>query len=202
MKKLLSLMLLFFIFQIIFSCASKSLPNSESFKFDSSSKNGLLIGTITFIDQKPSYNGYFLRLTDYNRDEISIPVNGLTPKHSGQLDNGRTYLFMIERAEGKYDIPFIRVFSNSGIQAFQSKGFVRGFSIPYNIEKGKISYLGNIIFDDRIANQNPDSGDVIKIKDELFRDVETFKKYYPSINFDSIKSGSFKLDYITKKPKY
>ena len=87
-------------------------------------KNGLIFGSITFPNEKAKFNGYFLKIvmndsikkvSDKNSIEIRfIPEQILKMKHDGQLENGKTYLFVLERREGKYIIPGINLFNNYG----------------------------------------------------------------------------------------
>lgn len=140
------------------SCAMNALPVGEM-KFNPSSEKGLLIGSVTFPNDKAAalYGYYFFRLTNNTSQEVHIDRT-----KPGELDNGRTYLFAIERPVGKSEIPSVRL----------ANGRIGGFSIPYEIKKGEVTYLGNILFNDHAKK-----GDVIvAYKNSFERDVQQLKK--------------------------
>ena len=121
-------------------------------------KNGLIFGSITFPKSKAKFNGYFLKLnyksndsklSEKNSSEIYFnPEQFFRMKHNGELDNGLTYLFAIERPEGDYEFCRIRLFENNGIQILNREYNLEGFSIPFSVKKGEISYVGNVNFNE------------------------------------------------------
>jgi hypothetical protein len=163
-------------------------------------KNGLIFGSITFPNEKAKFNGYFLKIvindsikkvSDKNSIEIRfIPEQILKMKHDGQLENGKTYLFVLERREGKYIIPGINLFNNYGYSTRST--FIDGFSIPFDVKKGEINYIGNIIFDENMStNEHP-----VKINNNFKRDVDAIAKIQPSVDWrNAIDSENIKINY-------
>lgn len=184
---------------IIQSCAVSSLP-SQTLTFNKeTAENGLLVGSITFPQEKAKFNGYFFRLTGNTSAEFQIKPEQITKmKHKGQTDNGRTYFFIIERPEGKYEIPSVRLFGNSGMIALQRTNYVGGFSIPYEIKKGEITYIGNINF-----NEYAEKGEkIVTLENKFERDIVEFKKLQPSIDWNTVKNDeNRKIEYNDKKAR-
>jgi hypothetical protein len=184
--------LLFSILILVQSCAVASLP-SEPMNFSKSSEKGLLVGSITFPTNKPNFNGYFFRLTNNTSQEFQIDRN-----QSGQLDEGRTYLFAIERAVGVSEIPSVRLFHNSVMIAGQYDVRTGGFSIPYEIKKGEITYIGNITFNDYAKKGDT----VVGLNNKFERDIEELKRLQPSIDWNNVKNEeNKKIEYNNKKAR-
>lgn len=184
---------------LIHSCAVSSLP-SQTLTFNkNTAEKGLLIGSVTFPREKAKFNGYFFRLTGNTSAEFQIRPEQITKmKHKGQTDNGRTYFFIIERPEGKYEIPSVRLFGNSGMIAFQRTNYVGGFSIPYEIKKGEITYIGNINFNEYAENGEK----IVTLENKFERDIVEFKKLQPSIDWNTVKNDeNRKIEYNDKKAR-
>lgn len=183
---------LFSILILVQSCAVTSLP-SEPMNFSKSSEKGLLVGSVTFPTNKPNFNGYFFRLTNNTSQEFQIDRN-----QSGQLDEGRTYLFAIERAVGVSEIPSVRLFHNSVMIVGQYDVRTGGFSIPYEIKKGEITYIGNITFNDYAKKGDT----VVGLNNKFERDIEELKRLQPSIDWNNVKNEeNKKIEYNNKKAR-
>jgi len=177
---------------LVQSCAVASLP-SEPMNFSKSSEKGLLVGSVTFPTNKPNFNGYFFRLTNNTSQEFQVNRN-----ESGQLDGGRTYLFALERPVGASEIPSVRLFHNSGMIAGQYDVRTGGFSIPYEIKKGEITYIGNITFNDYAKKGDT----VVALNNNFEKDIEALKKLQPTIDWNSAKNDqNRKIEYNNKKAR-
>ena len=177
---------------LVQSCAVASLP-SEPMNFSKSSEKGLLVGSVTFPSNKPNFNGYFFRLTNNTSQEFQVNRN-----QSGQLDGGRTYLFAIERPVGTSEIPSVRLFHNSGMIAAQYDVRTGGFSIPYEIKKGEITYIGNITFNDYAKKGDT----VVALNNNFEKDIEALKKLQPTIDWTRAKNDQKrKIEYNNKKAR-
>jgi hypothetical protein len=177
---------------LVQSCAVASLP-SEPMNFTKSSEKGLLVGSVTFPTNTPNFNGYFFRLTNNTSQEFQVNRN-----QSGQLDGGRTYLFAIERPVGVSEIPSVRLFHNSGMIAGQYDVRTGGFSIPYEIKKGEITYIGNITFNDYAKKGDT----VVTLNNNFEKDIEALKKIQPTIDWNSAKNDqNRKIEYNNKKAR-
>ena len=202
-KKLSKLVVLTLLFSstlfLLQSCAVSNLPSKPmTFKKETSEK-GLIVGSITFPQEKAKFNGYYFRLTNNTSAEFQIKPAEITKlKHKGQIDDGKTYLFIIERPEGKYEIPSVRLFGNSGMIAMQSTNYVGGFSIPYEVKKGEITYIGNINF-----NEYAEEGQqIVTLENKYSRDLDALKKLQPSIDWSEVKNDeSKKIEYNEKKAR-
>lgn len=194
-SKQLSITLFILTLTFIFQSCAVSTMQSEQMTFNSkTSKNGLIFGSITFPNPKPKFNGYFFRLTCIstnskvskdNSTEIQVrPEQIVKMKHKGQLDNGLTYLFAIERPEGDYEFSGIRLFTNSGVAVLQRNDNLNGFSIPFKVNKGEITYVGNINFNE----DGDESEKIITYQNNLEKDLGGIKMAQPYINWDTAKN--------------
>ena len=183
---------LFSSFYLLEGCAVASLPTTPM-TFSKTSEKGLLVGSVTFPTNSPNFNGYFFRLTNNTSQEFQIDRN-----QGGQLDGGRTYLFAIERPVGVSEIPSVRLFHNSGMIAGQYDVRTGGFSIPYEIKKGEITYIGNITFNDYAKKGDT----VVGLNNEFERDIEALKKLQPTIDWNSaVNDKTRKIEYNDKKAR-
>lgn len=193
---------------LIQSCALSAISSEPMHFKKETAQNGLIVGSITFPSEKARYNGYFIRITSIDSDEKVAKKNSteihISPdqifkmKHTGQLDNQKTYLFAIERPEGNYEIPSIRLFTNSGVPSLQRTNYVGGFSIPFNVKKGEITYVGNIVFDE-YANK-----DIIPVnyRNNFQKDINAIKIIQPYVDWDTaINDTNRNIDYNNKKVK-
>lgn len=177
-----------------------SIPYEPMVFNQETTKNGLIFGSITFPNEKAKFNGYFIqiarkdtikKIANKNSTEIRfIPEQIFKMKHDGQLENGKTYLFALERKEGKYNISGLRLFSNYGYSTRDA--FINGFNIPFEVKKGEIIYIGNITFDENMStNEHP-----VKMNKNLKRDIDAISKIQPSVNWsNAIDSENININY-------
>ncbi len=193
---------------LVQSCAVNALSTEPMNFSKETAQNGMILGSITFPKEKARFNGYFIRITGTDSDEKKAKKNSteiqIKPeqifkmKHRGQLDNGLTYLFAIERPEGKYEIPSIRLFTNSGVAILQRTDYSGSFSIPFDVKKGEITYVGNIIFNE-YAEENDT---LVTYKNNFERDVNGIKNLQPNVDWSkAINNPDRKIEYNSKKPK-
>lgn len=177
------------------SCAVPAIPEGVMRFNKSKTENGLLIGSITFLSETPKFDSYFFRLSGNTYEEFMITSGA---KHKGQLDEGRTYLFAIERPIGTYEIPSIRLFRNNFITALQRTSYIDGFSIPYEIKKGEITYIGNIIFSEYAQK----GAKFLTLDNNFEKDINALKELKPSVDWkNAINNENIKIEYNNKKAK-
>lgn len=154
---------------------------------------GLIFGSITFPKEKAHFNEYFIQISYKAADEKTArknfkevhisPAQIFKMKHKGQLDNGLTYLFAIERPEGENEIIGLRLFSNSGFAVLQKNSGLGGFSIPFKVKKGEILYIGNIVF-----NEYAEKGEVaVTYQNNFEKDLEGIKTVQKYVYWDAAK---------------
>lgn len=170
-------------------CAAKSMP--AMMKFDRNSEKGLLVGSVTFPIESARFDNYFFRLTDDTSAEFQITPDAMRGKHKGELESGKTYLFVIERPVGSYHIPSIRFYTGGN-----RTNYLGGFSIPYEIKKGEITYIGNIYFNEYEETVNK----MIKlIHNESERDINKLKLLQPGIDWSDVKTDPYRTVEFTGK---
>ncbi|MWB95409.1 hypothetical protein GON26_13650 [Flavobacterium sp. GA093] len=201
----ISLFILTSIF-IVQSCAVPAMQSAQMTFKPKETKNGLIFGSITFPKQKAKFNGYFLRLICKSEDEKVSKKNSteiqfspeqiIKMKHKGQLDNGLTYLFAIERPEGDYEFSGIRLFTNSGIAILQRNDNLNDFSIPFKVNKGEIIYVGNINFNEYGGKNEK----LITYQNNYEKDLAGIKKAQPYVYWDAAKNDSItNISYVSKQ---
>ncbi|QSW89422.1 hypothetical protein J0383_01095 [Flavobacterium endoglycinae] len=169
--------------------------------------NGLIFGSITFPEEKAKFNGYFLLIsyksTDpkiarkYSKEVHFSPAQITRMRHKGDLDNGLTYLFAVEKPEGEYAISNIRLFTNSGIALLQRTDNVNGFLIPFKVNKGEILYVGNIVFNENaVKMSDKDVKTLVTYQNNFEKDLAGIKKAEPFVYWDaSKKDDSIQISY-------
>ena len=195
MKLLIKSILLVFSAVILTNCAVKRLP-AEPLKFKpETAENGLIIGTLTFPYEKAEFNGYYIRVltTDLEgkqeKKEIQFTPSQITRmRHNGDTDDGRTYLFVMEKPEGKYEIPSFRLFTNLGMATYDT--YIGQFSIPFDVKKGEITYVGNINFTETMIKKRRVDGKLercIYVLNNFEKDIKAFQKQIPTTDWRLVK---------------
>lgn len=188
---------------LIASCevAQNPFSTEKPYRFHKDfTENGLITGSITFTKEKPLYTGYFIQVTNLDPDKknsrkdfAEIPISpdykSLKYRHAGQLENGKTYLFAIELPVGNHKISGIRFYKNTGYMVSGYSLDPHAISIPFEVKKGEILYVGNIFFNE-YATENDT---FIDYTNNYERDIEAIKKIIPTVNWDNtIKDETIK----------
>ncbi|MBB1139012.1 hypothetical protein [Myroides sp. WP-1] len=193
---------------LVQSCAVSGLSKKSMNFQEETAQNGLLIGSITFPKEKAKFNGYLIGVTSKDTDKKiarkKSTVIHISPeqiwkmKHKGELDNGLTYLFTLERPEGKYEISSLGLFTNSGFPALQRTDYLDGFSIPFDVKKGEITYVGNII-----VNEHSKVKDIrVLYENNYEKDINALKTLQPAVDWNkAINDTSRKIEYDNTKVK-
>ena len=186
-------------FILLSSCISiKNSTPDRTFAFDKNSEKGLVSGTFSFYsDKKKSpYDHYYYNIK-YISDDINevkknstslvFYMDGFNGRYNGQFNDSKTYMFILDLKPGKYEINSFRFFWNGGMiqQNVNSKIY---FSIPFEVKKGEIFYLGEFIQDMENKNVKP----FIKIKDNFERDKSYFRQNYNLIFWNNAQNKVIK----------
>ncbi len=173
--------LLLLIMTFLLSCATQPSTKIPT-NFDQNSNEGMIIGTIAFKNEKPIFNGYFFyyigkddKKTSHNKMININPEQIVKMKFNPNFyDNEKAvYYFSITQPPGDYKFVNLGIFENGGyIQSSQSIPM----DISFNIEKGKIKYLGEIYVDYR--NQ------LIILNDEKSRDIPKISNEFPNLKIE------------------
>lgn len=170
-----------FIGMVFYSCAtlpSITIPKS----FNSQSQKGMIVGSIAFKDERPIYNGYIFYYTGKGFENITAskmvriaPEQTFKMKFKPDFFDGdkAVYLFSIQEPEGDYNFATMRIV-NMGVAMHSSADIP--IDISFNIEKGKVKYLGELYFD---LNQ---SG--IQVSDERVRDLNKLNEKFPDLKIE------------------
>jgi hypothetical protein len=192
---LLTIAFLLFIFLYFSSnCNAQRLPDETYSFIKETNQNGLIFGTITFPKEKMKFDSYMLQVafmsTDNkmqrkNSNKIIINPTMFNKKHIGELDEGRTYFFAMEKPIGDYTICWLKLSTLKLMQYAPNETSVSGFSIPFTVNKGEIKYIGNI----NINEYAIEGEQVITLKDEFERDKSAINSLPINVNFnDAVKS--------------
>ncbi|SMC67704.1 hypothetical protein [Moheibacter sediminis] len=185
MKIISTLLILVFLIQ---SCASSNQPiivQPNPMTFSENNQSGLIVGTITFLNERARFGNYKVEITNMSTNADIVERNSTTitlvpnllwkPKHKGELDNGLTYLVVFKRPKGSYEIYHINLFGQGAYTSFSS--VYSGFSIPFEAEEGKITYIGNLIIDEYSGKDEYG----VAYRNNFERDIEELKKIYPNV---------------------
>lgn len=182
---------------VIMGCSSGSSDKAPE-SFNSTSEKGLAVGTITFEGDVPRNDIYRFFYNPVSADKKVIKKNNgkiqilgrINKKraYNGDFNNSKTYLFVIEREPGNYaftDYNVLNQIGPTGAVSFSPK-----FSIPFEIKKGEIAYIGEMTYIENVEKGAPK----IIVADYMERDLTEFKKKFPKISWNltvnkSVKSG-------------
>lgn len=181
-------------------CAVSGL-STEPMRFSKGyTTNGLVVGSITFTKEKARFNSYFTyfqsldsvkKTSKENSRELQIsPDQTWKVRHSGELNNGKTYLFAFERVPGKYKVSYVRL-ATVGMGGAVRDNYINDFSIPFEVKKGEITYVGEI----NINEYAFDGEKLISIGDNYERDIQAFKIKQPTVNWDLATKSEFNIIY-------
>lgn len=181
---------------LFIACNTASHKAPETFAPTSST--GLAIGTLTFEGEKPVNDIYRFFYYPVSGDKKFIRRNdgkilikareGNEAAFNGDFNNKKTYLFVIEREPGNYAFTqynYLNHIGPTGMVVTSKK-----FSIPFEVKKGEISYIGELTYNDKAEPGAPR----IIVSGNFERDLPEFKKKFPSINWDiatdkTVRSG-------------
>jgi hypothetical protein len=171
----------------IFSCASNPI-NLAPQNYSSSSKNGLIVGTISIIDGRPKYNSYdffYRELKQQKKHRITIkPDQGgftmvLKPDYS--IGDTLVFQYIVEHSPGQYEFFNYSLFNNMGyVQT--TKREKKGFSIPFKVESGQIAYLGDMVINTKEFKK---TGTLVKWIDNSNRELIKFNTKFKNIDWST-----------------
>ena len=190
----------YFILCVLFFILTSCLPIKQSkiptkTNFNKNSENGLIIGTVTFTHpkNKSPYNKYMFHLS-YNGDNVeenknntnyfTVNVNQFNNRFNGEMNENKTYPFVLEQKSGKYSLDGYSFIWHGGYITKDISNSVK-FSLPINVEKAKIAYIGNLII-----NQKTFENPMIEITDKLDSDFNYFKNEYKNIDWSLLKNST------------
>lgn len=141
-----------------FACStapSKNIPNNYS----TNSANGLIVGSVSIMDEKPRYNSYFVHYREIGSKKIGSirisPEQIIKMRFVPDFFEGSkaVYLFSFEKPEGNYEFFRLDFFTNSGYAPLQRLDKSSEFSLPFQARSGKITYVGEIVIDSKSSKQ-------------------------------------------------
>jgi hypothetical protein len=195
-KRLLAPIVLTGTLILINGCATSGL-SAEPMTFNKEYL-GMVVGSITFPEEKARYNQYFFNVeaiansekaSKRNSKELQITPNQITRmRHAGELEGGKTYLFALEKVPGKYKFSRVRL-STVGMGYAIPDDLIQNFTIPFDIKKGEITYVGEIKINE-YARQNDT---LINLKDNFERDINAIKTKQPGVNWDIAKKSNLQI---------
>ena len=155
----------------------------EKISFNSLQKDGLLIGSITIINEPSDYDSFILRsknvMSHSSNFFFDLTLNEYIREPDYRDGNQFVYLFAMKRSPGEYH--FTNYHKEKDLNEPTSHIVEHKFDISYVIERGEIQYLGNIIL---YPNRN-DNGYFFEIVDDFEKDVLKIKAKYLNVDWDN-----------------
>lgn len=184
MNKLLKIFSIILVLVCLASCGSSAMQETSINFREHTATNGRVVGSVTFVNSKPMHNTYWITFSNTSADNkiarrnsksVAFSANTLQREFVGELDLGRTYLYTIDLEVGDYDLASMLFIRDVG--AYTEYARYSGFSIPFKSEKGKITYLGNVVIDESKMGEKS----FINLKNSYERDINTIRKTYPEV---------------------
>lgn len=181
---------------VLFTGCSSIPETTPPQSFTSESSTGLAVGTITFEGDKPINDIYrfFYEATSgdkkfkkANAGKIVIKAReGNDKGFTGDMNNRKTYLFIIERQPGTYAFTQYNYLDRIGPTGMVSSS--GKFAIPFEIKKGTITYIGEFTYNDTAAPGTPR----IVVDTSFERDIQALKQKHTAINWDKVENTPIK----------
>lgn len=176
------LILLLFLFYNCANLPSMDIPQN----FNDTDSEGLVIGAFSIKNEKPIFNGYGLYHTSLDFQEKQTVNNRvwITPEQTIKMklkpdffdqDKG-VYYFAFKKSPGNYAFNVVNLFANGGMF---SDSYNLPINFPFKVEKGKITYVGEIFLDYR--NKNIEQNFLQE------RDITNLKEKFPNIDWKQLK---------------
>lgn len=191
--------LLFILFSLNSHCLAQRLPEEQLRFHRDYTENGLLFGTITFPDDKMRFDNYTFPIVYISPDKklqrkytknLRIDPTMFVGKHYGELDGGRTYLFVLEKVPGLYNLSSAKFTIFKLFDYAPQYKNVSTVTSNFEVNKGEIIYIGNINI-----NEYANKGErVINFEDKFERDKKAMKDLYKMVNWDLAKNMKIELN--------
>lgn len=144
---------------------------------------GFIAGTITFPKNRQFFDKYVFRLKNEEGGSTEFKINSYENVNSPTPTNNysKTYVFILERKAGKYRIDRVRAKATDheeGGELYKVKG--KDFSIPVEVKPGEITYMGEIIFHEKIFDLLVG----LRVDDNFERDIKYFKRKKPDLDWE------------------
>jgi hypothetical protein len=196
MKTANNLLSLFIILTFI-SCGVFS-KKEKRILFNSKSEKGLLIGSLTIINEPSDYDSFLLIASPIMSHSSSfmfdLRLNEYLLEPDYKKENRFIYFFAIEELPGEHY--FNNYHKEKNLKEPKSFSVKNKFGIRFKIEKGKINYLGNIIL---YPNRN-ENGYFFEIINDFERDLPKIMVQYPNVEWNNeiknaINKGEKKIEF-------
>jgi len=112
-------------------------------------------------------------------------------KHFGELNGGKTYLFTMEKPTGNYVISLVKLSTLKLGQYVSNDTDITGFSIPFTVNKGEITYIGEININEYAIKGEP----IITLNDKFDRDKNAMKSRFTMVNWESAVKSKLELNH-------
>lgn len=182
--RLAILSILFATILVFNSCGTSAMQETSIDFKEHTATAGRVVGSVTFVNTKPKYEGYRVAFTSTSTDKkiarknynsINFSTDQMPKAFTGELERGQTYLFTCPMEIGDYNASSIVFIYSSG--TYINYLTYSGFSIPFNVQKGKITYIGNIVVDESKMGQES----FITLKNSYARDINAIRRTYPEV---------------------
>jgi hypothetical protein len=180
---------------LLLGCAHRAMPENFNKLENNDSKNGLIIGTISFPkNQELKWDRYFFHLKflgeKESRNSTEIEILRAPFYNSKSTEMYKTYYFAIKRIEGKYEMDNVRLFTNRG--PVQYSGGINGFSIPFEVKANKVTYVGNIIYNESAKEKNS----VVTLRDNFKEDIIYYRSINSKIDWKNVIQSQNTINYV------
>lgn len=190
LSRYLGILFSYLILLLLTGCAHQAIPTGFNNFEIQNSKKGLIIGTISFPNNAQKFDRYFFHLKSLgekpskNSTEINIDVRLPYSSNIKKVGNYTTYLFAIKRDPGRYEMDHVRLSTNYGY--FEHIGWLSGYTIPFNVTEGEITYVGEILYNESAKDINS----FIRLQDNYDRDLNFFKSINSKIDWNKAQKNT------------
>tara|TARA_B100000809_G_C14882856_1_gene439843 strand:+ start:25 stop:618 length:594 start_codon:yes stop_codon:yes gene_type:complete len=175
------------------SCATLE-KKQKNYQFDSTNEQGLFLATITLKKNSSDIDVLDLEFEDYDVHDknwflIDLVLKNNRMKADTIINEEKIYYLVAKTSVTKYKLSGYEIIKELNPRD-EIKSKTNQISIPFEIEKGIVNYIGDFNF---YLNKN-ENGFHFEIQNNLDRDIAKLKKMYPKVEWGEIKNQLLKSE--------
>lgn len=178
---------------LLTSCATLE-KKQKNYQFDSTNEQGLFLATITLKKNSSDIDVLDLEFEDYDVHDknwflIDLVLKNNRMKADTIINEEKIYYLVAKTSVTKYKLSGYEIIKELNPRD-EIKSKTNQISIPFEIEKGIVNYIGDFNF---YLNKN-ENGFHFEIQNNLDRDIAKLKKMYPKVEWGEIKNQLLKSE--------
>ena len=178
---------IFSILILLVSCTSLK-KTKRNYDFDSNDEQGLVVASISVPNDSENIDVLYLTFDKFSegpdklaRFGYNLILKNKRHKPDTIVNSEKVFYIIGKRKARKYHLFEYEIIKDSKVKRENIK---KSLSIPFDVENGKVNYIGNYKF---YPNKNK-NGFYFELTNKLNRDINQLQNIYPNIDWNEIES--------------